>query len=400
MIFRLFEGLLGYCRFTLRGSSSALATLFLRQKINVIKLKPSGDCVSFECLLYEKKRILKLLKDYPFEVVSCTYGGLPALLWRYRKRVGLMTGALSFALIVWSASLFLWQIEVVGNERLSDTEVLDLLADHGFSVGCYLPAVEVKQLCNDCLLDDGRIAYLAVNIIGTHCEVQVRETKTGAPMQEEPPSDIVATYDGQIQRLEVYSGQALLKAGETVQAGQVVISGLSKLPEETYRLERAEGKVYAKITRDFSVTVPYEEVQKVYTGEVIEKKSLIFFKKKIKLFKNSGISLPSYDTIETSNSITLGEGLILPVGIETIEYRAYVTETIVRSEDEVYRIARARMADLLAHELAEADLLTISRTVSFDEVGCTISCSVYCIADIAKEQPIVGLPDRTEEDSQ
>lgn len=400
MIFTLFEHLLGYCRITLRGAPSAIATLFMHKKVNVARMKPTEDSVSFECLLYEKRRILKLIADYPFEVVDCTYGGLPPLLWRYRKRFGLIAGALAASLIIWASSLFLWQIEVVGNETLADGEVLALLDAHGFSVGSYLPSVKVKQLCNSCLLDDSRIAYLAVNIIGTHCEVQVRERKAASPPEADLPSDIVATCDGQLYRLEVYSGQALLKAGETVKAGQVVISGLSKLPDETYRLDRAEGKVYAKITRDFTVTVPYEETVKVYTGEVIEKKSLIFFKKKIKLFKNSGISLPSYDTIETSNSLTLGDGLILPISLETTAYREYVTKTLVRSEDEVRAIAEGRMAALLADELAESDVLTVSRSVVFDEVGCTLTCSVYCIADIAEEHPIVSLPVRPEEDPQ
>lgn len=395
MIFRLLELLIGYCKFTLRGSPSALATLFLRQKVNVARMTPSGDTVSFKCLRYEKKRILKLLSGYPFEVIDCRHGGLPALLYRYRRRFGLIAGGLAFALITWLSSLFLWQIEVVGNETLSDTEVLELLSDHGFSVGSYIPSAKVKQLCNECLLDDSRIAYLAVNIIGTHCEVQIREAQKAAPPETDLPSDLVAAFDGQLWRLEVYSGQAILRAGETVKAGQVVISGLSKLPDETYRLDRARGKVYAKILREFSVTVPYEEDVKVYTGQSIEKKSLIFFKKKIKLFKNSRISLPFYDTIETSNSISLGDGLTLPVGVQTTEYREYITERRIRSEDEVRRIAEDRMADLLAAELSEAEVLTLSRSVNFDEAGCTIDCTVYCIADIATEHPIVNLPEQS-----
>lgn len=394
MIFHLFKLLLGYCRIELHGSSSALATLFLRKNINVARLRPTDEGVCFECLLYEKKKILRLLSDYPFQVIKCTYGGLPPLLWRYRKRFGLIAGALSFGLIIWASSLFLWQIEVVGNETLSDGEVLSILADQGFTVGSYLPSVQVRELCNACLLSDNRIAYLAVNIIGTHCEVQVRETKTVPPSDESTlPSDLVADTDGQIWRLEVYSGQALLKAGETVRKGDVVISGLVEQPDGIFRLERAVGKIYAKITRDFSVTVPYEETVKIYTGEVIQKKSLIFFKKKIKLFKNSGISLPSYDTIETSNSIMLDQDLILPVGIETTEYRAYVTQTLKRSKNDVRRIAEDRMSALLSEALADSEVLSISRSLSFDEKGCTLSVSVYCIEDIADEKWLAELPD-------
>ncbi len=392
MMYRLLELLLGYCRITLRGSPSAIATLFLRKKVNVARMKSEGDCVSFEVLRYEKKRLLKLLTDYPFEIISQQNKGLPALLIRYRFRFGLMLGAASFAAIVWASSLFLWQIEIVGNESLSDREILNLLNDHGFSIGSYLPEVSVKELCNDCLLSDSRLSYLSINIIGTHCEVQVKETKTADPLPDDLPSDITAEYDGQIWRLEVYSGQALVKAGETVQAGQVVISGLFEQPDGTFRLERAYGKVYAKILREFTVTVPYETEIKVYTGRTIQRKSLNFFKKSIKLFKNSGISMPSYDTIETSNSFTIGDSLVLPVSLRTTEYREYATQTIIRGEDEVRRIAETQMADLLAAELAEAEVLTVSRTVSIDETGCHISCSIYCIMDIANEHKLVGTP--------
>lgn len=171
MIYRLFKWLFGYCKITLKGSPSAAATLFLRKQINVNHLMPTENGVFFEVMLYERKKTLKLLKDYSFEVTDCKACGLPARLSRYRKRWGLILGALLCAAIIWASSLFLWQIDVVGNETLSDAEVLSLLEDHGFSVGSYLPSLSVKELCNDCLLSEPRLAYLSVNVIGTHCEV-------------------------------------------------------------------------------------------------------------------------------------------------------------------------------------------------------------------------------------
>jgi similar to stage IV sporulation protein len=394
MIFRLFCLLIGYVRITLQDRAEAAATLFLRKKVNVAEQKRGeGGRLSFIVPLHQKRKLLRMLSNYQFTVESVEYGGLPPYLWRFRTRFGLLLGGLAAIAITVAGSLFLWQIRVVGCEEISEEEVLRLLANEGVEVGSFIPPIDAIVTAQEMILKDDRLAYVAVNIIGTRCEVQVKESSF--PQEEEKnhlPSNVVAAYDGLIERIELYDGQVLVKSGEAVRRGQTLISGMCQMDEERWRLTSADGKVFARVERTFTVEVPYKEETLRPTGEESVRKSLIFFKKSVKLFENSSIFTPTYGTIESKDALTLPDGTPLPIAIATRRIVGY--EKIVRTKTptEAERVATARMATLVAREIRDGEVLSLTRCVEHTAEGVKLTWRVYCIMDIAKVVPMTELP--------
>jgi similar to stage IV sporulation protein len=397
MMYRLFCLLVGYARITLSDRAAAAATLFLRQNVNVTDLRRGeGGRLSFTVPLYLKRKRLRLLKQYQFEVESVRTGGLPPYLWHLRRRVGLWLGLAAAIAITVSASLFLWQVRVVGCETMSEGEVLAILAEEGVEVGSYIPPIDAIRTAQRVILKDKRLAYVAINIIGTQCEVQIKETASskGKPPNNGPAS-VVAAYGGLIHRIELYDGQVLIKPGEAVQAGQTLISGMCRMDEERWRLTAADGKVFAKVERTFTVEVPYKEETLRPTGEESVRKSLIFFKKSVKLFENSSILTPTYGTIESKDSLTLPDGTPLPISIATRRLIGYQKVAITHSPSEAEAIANARMATLVTSTLPEAEVLSLTRSVEHTAKGVKLTWQVYCIMDIAKQVPMTDLPGQT-----
>lgn len=394
MIFHLFCLLVGYTRIWVKDRREALTTLFLRKKINVANGRREAEGgYSFIVPLYEKKQILKLLSDYHFTVESTQNGGLPPYVWSFRKRVGLILGIFSAAGIIVAGSLFLWNVRIVGCKTVSEDEIRKLLQNQGVEVGAYIPPIDAKVAAEEVLLQDPRIAFLAINIIGTTCEVQVTESKFASPPQERLPASIIAAYDGLIERVEVYDGQLTVQHGEAVRKGQVLISGLCDAAEGTYRLETASGVVIAKVEREFTVEVPLiEEVVEKKSGE-IQSKSLIFFKKSIKLSKSSSILPPTYGTIIKKEAWTLPGGLVLPVAMETTEIVRYEKVTRRRTYMEAEALALDRMESLVARELQTAELLTLAQCMEHTDNGVRLTWQVYCLMDIGIASPMVGLPE-------
>lgn len=395
MIFRLFCLLVGYVRITLESRAEAAATLFLRKKINVASPKRDGEGrLSFAIPLYEKRRLLKLLAEYNFKIKAVEYGGMPPYLWQFRFRFGLLLGILSAAAITVAGSLFLWQIRVVGCETLSEDEVLTLLADQGVEVGSYIPPIDAIVTAQEVMLQEDRIAFIAVNIIGTRCEVQVTESAFPKDsVKDDRPSSLIAAHGGLIERIELYDGQMLVKPGEAVLPGQVLISGLCEMEEDRWRLTSAAGKIYARIERNFTVTVPLEEEIIRPTGEISVTKSLIFFKKSVKLFETSSIFPSTYGTIIKKDALTLPDGTPLPIAIATKQTVGYQTVLLTRTPTEAEMIANQRMEALVAKDLCEAEILSLTRSIAHTDRAVTLTWRVYCIMDIAESVPMMGLPD-------
>ena len=61
--------------------------------------------------------------------------GLPFILNRYRKRKIFAIAILVIAIFIFVMTRFIWNIEVVGNERIEKEEIINLVERYGISVG-------------------------------------------------------------------------------------------------------------------------------------------------------------------------------------------------------------------------------------------------------------------------
>ena len=90
------------------------------------------DYYKIKLSLPSAKKLLTLCKIKRIAAEVEKVGGLPHLLFKYRRRAGLIAGGvlgIAFALVT---SFMVWDIRVEGNHRLSKSEVLDVLSECGF----------------------------------------------------------------------------------------------------------------------------------------------------------------------------------------------------------------------------------------------------------------------------
>ena len=73
------------------------------------------------------------------------------------------------------ASLFIWRIDVTGNETLTTGQILRCLDECGVRPGTYWPALSNDLVRNDMVLRLPELRWLTVNVHGSRAEVIVRE---------------------------------------------------------------------------------------------------------------------------------------------------------------------------------------------------------------------------------
>ncbi len=320
------------------------------------------------------------------EIKLQTKGLLPFVL-RYKKRWGIAAGALIFVFLTALSSNVIWSVDVTGNKNISDKYITDILANLGCRPGAFYSSIDFDTLHNRFLMESEGIGWISVNMNGTRANVEVRETSVGEREADSTYYNLIAAEDGQIERIAAIEGKPQVKISQTVEKGQLLVSGILSREEGGIRLESASGSVYAKVTRNFSVSVPLKTEKKVYTGEKTEKKSVTFFSFNINLFTNSRIPYDFYDTIETEKRLYLFDTAALPVLVGTKEYREYENAFVTLTEDEAKDEAMRLYREKLKETLGTAQLLSKSTDISIENEVCTVSCSIYCLADIAKPAP-------------
>lgn len=391
---------IGYRKLTCdKVYAARIADIMMKNEIRYRDFKTCDSGISFIINSFQHRKLTGILESEEIPIAVLWEKGLPFVIKRYRKRPGILVGALIIMLLTKLSTMYVWDVSVEGNENISDAEILFALEELGFSVGSYIPGVDFYGICYELLLANDDLSWVSVNMEGTGAKVKIRENdKKGTPEDGNgTPSNIVARFDGEIIRTETVSGQLMAKAGDRVKAGQLLISGIVEIGQgESGRfvLTRSSGHIYAKTERIFTVEVPLESVKSVLQKRVTVKKSLKFFGKSIKLKENSSILTDSCDIITVNKRIVLFEGLgeavsvPLPMSVITQYVDIYADEKVSYTEDEALAVAEKRMSEIVISELEGAEILKKDVTCSLIENVLTLRWSITCIQDIGTEAPI------------
>ena len=318
--------------------------------------------------------------------------GLPQLLYRYRRRPGLLLGAIIYGVLLFVSSRFIWDIRVRGNDTVPDSEIIRLLGELGCEVGSYSPAIDYDALCNRYLAASDNIAWISVNLSGSVAVVEVIEASHGRASVGDGgiiASNLVAERDGIVVSYSVGSGSPMIKPGAVVSKGSLLVSGVMEHKDGSSTIVRARGSVYAKTKREFEVSVPLEREKKIPGEEVAGQKYLKFFSWLIKISLNSGNYPESYDKIVDSRRIVLPGDIELPVFIITERFVPYSAVPYTLTEEEAKRLAWKQVTDFVETELADCELLSAQIEEGMDDDGAyRIKCVFECIEDIAAERVI------------
>ncbi len=195
--------------------------------------------------------------------------GLPVILAALKKRKGFVAGLLAFFFLLISVNQFIWKIEIVGCETVSKTQVEQKLAEYGLKIGAFRPLLDEKKLQNRVLIDMPELAWLWANKKGSKVIVEVKE-KVPMPQMFDIHDfcNIVAKKDGVIDAMVVKSGVPMVALGDTVQKGDILVSGLI-LSEKGVapRQVQSEAEIIARVWYEESKTFPLWETRAVATGE-------------------------------------------------------------------------------------------------------------------------------------
>ena len=294
---------------------------------------------------------------------------------------------LSFALFLPSRIFF---VEVKGNSAVPSKLIIEKADACGISIFANRRKVRSEKVKNALLEKIPELQWVGVNTAGCVATISVSE-KTVADQPEENESrisSIVASRDGVVRQLTVLQGNQLCQVGQAVKAGQTLISGYTDCGI-MIKATRAEGEIYAQTLHEIQVITPV--ITQKRAGHVTQKKkfSLLFGKKLIKLYKDSGISDASCVKIYDEFKLTLPGGFQLPVSLirETITDYQYLediqTEAYEWLIDDAIRYLQSQM---VAGQILKQDI----QTDITDDV-CYLNGRFSCVEMIGqvKEEEII-----------
>lgn len=206
-------------------------------------------------------------------------------------------------------------IEVRGNEQIPTQSIIECAELCGIRFGASRASVRSEKLKNALLEIMPQLQWAAVNTNGCVAVISVQERidpKVNVALNR--VCNIVADRDGVITECTITKGTPMCKVGQAIQSGDILVSGYNDFGLHT-QLLHAEAEIFAQTKRTLTCVYPLDRSQKQNVLAVERKYSLIFGKKKINLYKDSGISGATCDKIYTNYPLMLPGGFSLPITV-------------------------------------------------------------------------------------
>ena len=318
---------------------------------------------------------------------------------KIRKRIGLYwIGKSVFSrpvfLIgtVWLILLAIWLptrvlfIRVDGNQSVPEKRILEAAENCGIAFGASRRAVRSEKMKNGLLEELPELQWAGINTYGCTAVISVRERALPEQSEEDHTvMGIAASRDGYILSCTVTQGTGLVQPGDTVKEGQMLISAYTDCGL-CIRAEKAEGDVIAQTNRDLKTILMKETLRTEEIGGVKRKISLLVRKKRIFLWKDSGISDTTCGRMYEEYYVTLPGGFRLPVALCMEEFREREIYSLMESgEAAAEKLAQTSERYLLQHMIA-GEILDRTQSLISDEEVFRFEARYVCKEMIGKRQ--------------
>jgi len=288
--------------------------------------------------------------------------GLPFLINRFRHRRMLLIGGFVFVLLLYLLSSFIWTLEIEGAKRVSQDKVRRLAAEQGLKPGNFRYQVDREQVIIHLLRELPEISYAEVEV-GPRSRIRITE-KVRAP-KGQGNCHIVAKKDGVIDTVLALTGQPMVKEGDLVKKGQILISGAIYPPEPEpdpnnqeppapqgpVKYVQAQGVVYARIWYRFYGEALRDEVVEEETNRTVRIYCIRLGGKEITIKGPDRIPFKYYRTKTTWSRLPQWRNIKVPVEFVTIEAKEIKRVRVQRSFEEAKKLAADRARDQAVKKL-------------------------------------------------
>lgn len=315
--------------------------------------------------------------------------GLPFYIKKYKKRYVLSAGFFLLFVFVFFSSFFVWSVQINSGGATVPYGLEEALEKSGVKIGAFKPSLPPQDDIKNIIIDDtDNIVWAWVYIKGTRAVLEYREGTPAPPLTDKSVAcDIVAVRDGLVMSVTEKNGNALVKKGDTVLSGDVLIEGVSASKEEKGVPVHAIGEVRAytwhEKSRDFSLV----EKKITPTGRKKSYYTLKLFSKCINLYTREKIEFETYRIDEFCHELKLGKDNYMGIGIYKKEYVETIEEMVEADYDEVLECAKNQLEEEIAKELICASRLVDKKLTheKTDEKTVRVTLTMEFIENIGKE---------------
>lgn len=259
--------------------------------------------------------------------------GIVFLIIKLKRRITLVTGVVLFIGIIYYLSTFIWSIEITSDKGLPPYIIRQQLKNYGVKPGINKNKINVYKLEEELIKNNDSIMWVKIRIDGSKLSVNAVERKSPPNIiKEDEPCNLIAKKDGKVVRIYTTLGTPVVKIGEDIKKGQILVKGQQGQEPSSYGVAAA-GYVICRTSYEDTETVNLNSIKRQRTGNKIQNYYITIGNKKLYLKKNDN-KFNNYDKIEESKFMLTKETYF---EVKEVTVKGDLQKTVKDSGDKLYK---------------------------------------------------------------
>lgn len=388
IVLKLLRWIKGYVDFAGQGNfPERFINISTKLNVQMWNVKGGDKVISGSMNLKDYMNIRNVAKKSSVRLQVTKRYGLPFIINRNKKRAGLLIGAVCFLAILKIFSMFIWSVEINGNNKLSEALIKEVMAQNGVDIGGYKGRLDIPQIERTATVALSNVSWISINIVGTTAFVEIKESEVNPEIIDtKTPCNLKAKCDAKIIRIDVSKGVAETVSGDYVVKGQLLVNAVAEDAFGNSYLNHAQAKVYAEthqkisfdINNNATVSIPYEIAS--------ERKKLKVLGAELPITFSAISSKNTFKQCSTEEVTILGNKV--PLWVNTEKWYTYAQIPIYMNDELIERASKKKILFLELFALNDKKILT--KTVSKNKIdsGYEFDVNYTCEEDIAVEESI------------
>lgn len=257
-LIRLFRFLTGYIIFNGTGGfPERFINLCSSNEILLWNTKCTGGKLTSTTNIPGYKKIRKCAKKSGMKIRITKKCGLPFLIKPYLQRKGLLLGSLISVVIICILSSAIWTIEVTGNEKFTDEQIIEIAEKQGVYIGAFHKNLDLKEIRTRIKSETDGVNWFSVNTDASHAILQVSESSGNTEIIDtSEPCNIISDVSGEVLKIETKAGTPVPPNGSAVAEGDLLISGVCEKSDGTPYFVHARGKAIIRTDKKTQISLP------------------------------------------------------------------------------------------------------------------------------------------------
>ena len=214
-----------YCVYEIKGDKPERLIVWLNfKKVKIYDAKTAENAIILTVERKDGKKLFAFCRNMCYNIKKVGYKGKFAPLKVLSERIGLAIGGMLFVALSVLSDGVLFKVDYKGDASAYRKEIETIVEKRSLKIGKSVSGEDAYKLSEDITAIDG-VSFASVKMRGHTLYIEAhRETEKPKPLCEKK-SEIVSSVKGVVGRINVLSGTALVKEGDEVDKGSVLIDG-------------------------------------------------------------------------------------------------------------------------------------------------------------------------------